>query len=114
MYTYGAEHEFLIKDVPRERMPVAQAMLNGLVGRTRSGHPVLHGHTVLCEELLFVAVELRGAALNDALAAAMLAWCCCNQRCRQNRWRCGLGRHGVNAARRGQRPSEQQGGLPAQ
>ena len=73
MYTYGAEPEFLIKDVPRERVPEAQAMLNYLVGRTRSGHPVLHGHTVLCEELLFVAVELRGAALHEALATLCLA-----------------------------------------
>ena len=73
LYTYGAEPEFLIKDVPCERVPVAQAMLNGLVGRTRSGHPVLHGHTVLCEELLFVAVELRGDALHDALATHCLA-----------------------------------------
>ncbi len=73
LYTYGAEPEFFIEDVLRERVPEAQAMLNYLVGRTRSGHPVLHGHTVLGEELLFVAVELRGAALHDALATHCLA-----------------------------------------
>ena len=39
LYTYGAEPEFFIRDVPRERVPEAQAMLNYLVERTRSRHP---------------------------------------------------------------------------
>ena len=88
-------------------MPEAQAMLNYLVGRTRSGHPVLHGRTVPGEELRAVAVKLRGAGQNDGLAGAMLAWCCCNQQCIHNRWTCGLGCHGVSAVRRRRRPSEQ-------
>ena len=88
-YTYGAELEFLIKDVPRERVPEAQAMLTYLVERTRSGHPALHGHRVLsgfswrssCAAPRFMKLWRPSARP----VASISARCCCSQRCRQYR-----------------------------
>jgi len=68
VYTIGADPEFLVEDVPREHVRTFAAMLNYLVERVRSGNPVATGHTVQSlEGLRFVAEQLSGGALRDAL-----------------------------------------------
>ena len=68
MYTVGADPEFLVNAVPREHVQVVGGTLNCLVDRVKSGHPVRHGHTVSSDGALFVAVQLQGAELRQALA----------------------------------------------
>ena len=68
VYTVGASPEFLIEDVPREHVRTAAATLNYLVDQARSGNPVATGHTVRSAEgFVFVAEQLSGVALRDAL-----------------------------------------------
>jgi len=68
VYTYGASPEFLIDDVPRERTEDVANLMNFLVDRVRSGHPVITGHTVQSQGLMFVAAKLRDLELREALA----------------------------------------------
>ena len=48
-------------------------MLNFLVERVRTGHPVLGGHTVAALGIVFEATQLEGAELRQALASKCLA-----------------------------------------
>ena len=68
MYTVGADPEFLVEDVPTELVNDVGAMLNFLVERVRSGHPVGHGHTISSHGLLFAAAQLQGVELLQTLA----------------------------------------------
>ena len=68
LYTVGADPEFLVNAVPREHVQAVGGTLNFLVDRVKSGHPVRHGHTVSSDGALFVAVQLQGAELRQALA----------------------------------------------
>ena len=68
MYTVGADPEFLVEDVPSELVNAVGAMMNFLVARVRSGHPVKDGHTISSHGLLFAAAQLQGPELVQALA----------------------------------------------
>ena len=46
IYTVGADPEFLVEDVPVRAINDIGSMLNALVERVRSGHPVRDGHTI--------------------------------------------------------------------
>ncbi len=70
MYTVGANPEFLVEDVPKEYVQEVGQTMNFLVDRVKSGHPVQHGHTIGGNgTALFVAVQLQGAELREALAS---------------------------------------------
>ena len=43
--------------------------MNFLVDRVKSGHPVQHGHTINANGVFFVAVQLQGEELCEALAS---------------------------------------------
>ena len=58
---------------------VVGAMMNFLVARVRSGHPVGHGHTISSHGLLFAAEQLQGAELAQALAHKCTACSCHSQ-----------------------------------
>ena len=79
LYTVGADPEFLVEDVPTELVNVVGAMMNFLVARVRSGHPVGHGHTISSHGLLFAAEQLQGAELAQALAHKCTACSCHSQ-----------------------------------
>ena len=79
MYTVGASPEFLVEDVPTELVNVVGAMMNFLVERVRSGHPVRDGHTISSHGLLFAAAPLQGAELRQALARKCTACSCDSQ-----------------------------------
>ena len=79
LYTVGADPEFLVEDVPNELVNVVGAMMNFLVARVRSGHPVGHGHTISFHGLLFAAEKLQGAELAQALAHKRTACSCHSQ-----------------------------------
>ena len=73
MYTVGADPEFFVEDVPVSAVNDVRAMLNSLVERVRSGHPVRDGHTIGALGVVFAAAELQGAELRQALARKCLA-----------------------------------------
>ena len=73
MYTVGADPEFLVEDVPVRAINDIGSMLNALVERVRSGHPVRDGHTIGALGLVFKASLLQGAELRQALARRCLA-----------------------------------------
>ena len=73
MYTVGADPEFLVEDVPVCVVNDVGSMLNLLVERVRSGHPVRDGHTIGALGLVFEASLLQGAELRQALARRCLA-----------------------------------------
>ena len=43
--------------------------MNFLVDRVKTGHPVQHGHTINANGVFFVAVQLQGEELCEALAS---------------------------------------------
>ena len=73
LYTVGADPEFLVEDVPVSAIDEITRMLNFLVERVRTGHPVLGGHTVAALGIVFEATQLEGAELRQALASKCLA-----------------------------------------
>ena len=73
MYTVGADPKFFVEDVPVSAVNDVRAMLNCLVERVRSGHPVRDGHTIGALGVVFAAAELQGAELRQALARKCLA-----------------------------------------
>ena len=79
LYTVGADPEFLVEDVPTEVVNDVGAMMNFLVERVRSGHPVRDGHTISSHGLLFAAAPLQGAELRQALARKCTACSCDSQ-----------------------------------
>ena len=72
MYTVGADPEFFVEDVPVSAVNDVTAMLNLLVERVRSGHPVRDGHTIGALGVVFVAAQLQGAELRQTLARRCL------------------------------------------
>ena len=68
LYTVGADPEFLVEDVPESAIDDITRMLNFLVQRVRSGHPIEDGHTISSNGLLFAAAQLQGPELVQALA----------------------------------------------
>ncbi len=74
MYTVGARPEFLVEGVPQKYVQEVGQTMNLLVDRVKSGHPVKHGHKIGVDgRFFFVAVQLQGAALHQALASKCLA-----------------------------------------
>ena len=69
MYTVGADPEFLVEDVPKKYVQQIGQTMNFLVDRVKSGHPVQHGHTINANGVFFVAVQLQGEELCEALAS---------------------------------------------
>ena len=73
LYIVGADTEFLVEDVPVSAIDEITRVLNFLVERVRTGHPVLGGHTVAALGIVFEATQLEGAELRQALASKCLA-----------------------------------------
>ena len=79
LYTVGADPEFFVEDVPVSAINDISRMLNLLVERVRTGHPVLDGHTIGALGIVFEATQLEGAELRQALASKCLACSCDSQ-----------------------------------
>ena len=79
IYTIGADPEFFVEDVPVSAISDISRMLNLLVERVRTGHPVLDGHTIGALGIVFEATQLEGAELRQALASKCLACSCDSQ-----------------------------------
>ena len=79
LYTVGADPEFFVEDVPVSAISDISRMLNLLVERVRTGHPVLDGHTIGALGIVFEATQLEGAELRQALASKRLACSCDSQ-----------------------------------
>ena len=79
LYTVGADPEFFVEDVPVSAISDISRMLNLLVERVRTGHPVLDGHTIGALGIVFEATQLEGAELRQALASKCLACSCDSQ-----------------------------------
>ena len=79
LYTVGADPEFFVEDVPVSAISDISRMLNLLVERVRTGHPVLDGHTIGALGIVFEAIQLEGAELRQALASKCLACSCDSQ-----------------------------------
>ena len=79
LYTVGADPEFLVEDVPVSAIDDITRMLNALVERVRTGHPVLDGHTIWALGIVFEATQLEGAELRQALASRCRACSCDSQ-----------------------------------
>ena len=79
IYTVGADPEFFVEDVPVSAISDISRMLNLLVERVRTGHPVLDGHTIGALGIVFEATQLEGAELRQALASKCLACSCDSQ-----------------------------------
>ena len=79
LYTVGANPEFLMEDVPVSAINDVGRMLNALVERVRTGHPVLDGHTIGSLGIVFQATQLEGAELRQALASRCRACSCDSQ-----------------------------------
>ena len=73
MYTVGADPEFLVEDVPKACVHEMRGLMNFLVDRVKTGHPVQHGHTINANGVFFVAVRLQGAELCQALVSKCTA-----------------------------------------
>ena len=75
----AAAPEFLMEDVPVSAINDVGRMLNALVERVRTGHPVLDGHTIGALGIVFQATQLEGAELRQALASRCRACSCDSQ-----------------------------------
>ena len=69
LYTVCADPEFFVEDVPVSAISDISRMLNLLVERVRTGHPVLDGHIIGALGIVFEATQLEGAELRQALAS---------------------------------------------